>query len=270
MRALRRATTERPPPRPLCLSQQDSLYLPRVRLAGKQKSQNSGEMAALVGQIRGGPHPFSGALPRKPQGLFPFRLLFPDGRKAVSFKQSWAFCRRACDSVAAGIVSVCAPITCQAALLTFACFLPFSCRNLAGVLRGFDQFRAFFGIIALACTVARTAWRIICVRRAPARPRRWHANPDGRPPQSAVLIDRKSGARGEIRTRTPAKAEDFESPASTVPPLGPPSAGFSRPSRRRQSPLARPMSARCPPLTARAGHGQWAAKPEPEDVSQTL
>jgi hypothetical protein len=31
---------------------------------------------------------------------------------------------------------------------------------------------------------------------------------------------RKCGARGEIRTRTPVKAEDFESPASTVPPLG--------------------------------------------------
>lgn len=32
---------------------------------------------------------------------------------------------------------------------------------------------------------------------------------------------KESGAQGEIRTRTPVKAEDFESPASTVPPLGP-------------------------------------------------
>ena len=30
-----------------------------------------------------------------------------------------------------------------------------------------------------------------------------------------------SGARGETRTLTPVKAGDFESPASTIPPLGP-------------------------------------------------
>ena len=29
-----------------------------------------------------------------------------------------------------------------------------------------------------------------------------------------------SGAQGEIRTHTPVKAGDFESPASTIPPLG--------------------------------------------------
>ena len=29
------------------------------------------------------------------------------------------------------------------------------------------------------------------------------------------------GARGETRTLTPAKAADFESAASTIPPLGP-------------------------------------------------
>jgi hypothetical protein len=28
------------------------------------------------------------------------------------------------------------------------------------------------------------------------------------------------GAQGEIRTHTPVKAGDFESPASTIPPLG--------------------------------------------------
>ena len=44
----------------------------------------------------------------------------------------------------------------------------------------------------------------------------------------------KIGARGEIRTRTPVRAEDFESPASTVPPLGPPVAPCSGTAPRRQ------------------------------------
>ena len=36
-----------------------------------------------------------------------------------------------------------------------------------------------------------------------------------------TTTDRKDfGARGETRTLTPAKAADFESAASTIPPLG--------------------------------------------------
>ena len=31
----------------------------------------------------------------------------------------------------------------------------------------------------------------------------------------------RCGAQGETRTLTPVKAGDFESPASTIPPLGP-------------------------------------------------
>lgn len=32
--------------------------------------------------------------------------------------------------------------------------------------------------------------------------------------------ERAYGARGESRTHTPSRAEDFESPASAIPPLG--------------------------------------------------
>ena len=34
------------------------------------------------------------------------------------------------------------------------------------------------------------------------------------------MLNFNSGARGETRTLTPAKAADFESAASTIPPLG--------------------------------------------------
>ena len=36
------------------------------------------------------------------------------------------------------------------------------------------------------------------------------------------------GAQGESRTHTPVKAGDFESPASTIPPLGPISVAMCR------------------------------------------
>ena len=36
---------------------------------------------------------------------------------------------------------------------------------------------------------------------------------------NALLL--QSGAQGETRTHTPMRAGDFESPASTIPPLGP-------------------------------------------------
>ena len=35
-----------------------------------------------------------------------------------------------------------------------------------------------------------------------------------------LVLQSKSGAQGENRTLTPLLAGDFESPASTVPPLG--------------------------------------------------
>ena len=37
----------------------------------------------------------------------------------------------------------------------------------------------------------------------------------------SVSYTKLSGAQGETRTLTPVKAGDFESPASTIPPLGP-------------------------------------------------
>ena len=61
--------------------------------------------------------------------------------------------------------------------------------------------------------------------------------------QAQQALKRRDGARGEIRTRTPAKAEDFESPASTVPPLGP-GAWLSLAKARRQFPVYAPQDVR--------------------------
>ena len=44
--------------------------------------------------------------------------------------------------------------------------------------------------------------------------------PDNAPLRPKAGMMTQSGARGETRTLTPAKAGDFESPASTIPPLG--------------------------------------------------
>ena len=67
-----------------------------------------------------------------------------------------------------------------------------------------------------------------------------------------------NGARGEIRTRTPVRAEDFESPASTVPPLGP-DPGLSAARRRGQR--GNRCRARSAPLTYPGGWGtEWATR----------
>ena len=55
---------------------------------------------------------------------------------------------------------------------------------------------------------------------------------DPRPSRNMILVCLDCfGARGETRTLTPVKAGDFESPASTIPPLGPPTAYLAKPVR---------------------------------------
>ena len=143
MRALRRATTERPPPRPLCLSQQDSLYLPRVRLAGKQKSQNSGEMAALVRQIRGGPPPVFRRLAVKAAGIVSVPTVISGRQKSGFFQAELGFlsqglrqCRsRDCFRLRANHM----PGSAVNLRLLSALFLPQSCRGVAR-LRSIPRF----------------------------------------------------------------------------------------------------------------------------------
>ena len=49
-----------------------------------------------------------------------------------------------------------------------------------------------------------------------------HKSPKGRPGKPYLYGNiNLSGTQGRTRTGTPVKAGDFESPASTIPPLGP-------------------------------------------------